>query len=117
MDKQIKYLRGERSPEDILSDLCVVFGTSFPEFMNRRSNRKSNDMDALISQAFVLIMDEETLLSQQNIGKYLKRSKSQVSIYLQKSKSLLESQHSYGKKFKLKVAKSSPEGLKIIRNL
>lgn len=111
MEKQIKFLRGERGPIDILSDLCVAFQTTYLEFKSRRENRKSTDTDSLICQAFVLIMKKTSTQSMKEIGKHIERSKSQVSIFNDKGNRLLISDHIFARNWQMTVAKSCPEGL------
>lgn len=114
MNRQIKYLKDERTHEDILKDVCEAFGQPYHHYVNMRKYKtRSTEIDALISMAFCLIMRRVTFLSHDEIGKLINRGRSSVSQLISKGNYLLESDNSFADKFKVALAKSSPEGLKL----
>lgn len=112
MINKIGFLKS-RDANDILIDVCNSFNIDYDDFVSRRNNKKSTEIDSLICQAFILIMRNCSLLSLEDIGKYLNRSKAQVCIYNKKANNLYKSNHSYAEIWKNNIMNSCSEGLKL----
>lgn len=98
-----------RSPEEILTDVCVAFNTDIETYKNR-GQKKVTDKMSLCTQAFIYIMLHTSIINSTELSKIIDRSAATVTLMKQKAEILIACKHPYAEDFKYRIASSCEEG-------